>query len=276
MDFFILGNPRSGTTLLRLILNAHPKIGVPPECGMIQWWHEKYKNWGSDDTQEVDQFKKDILSSKKIEDWDQRRIQLDNLFTLPLSSYAEVFTKLYQSYTGKPIVGDKNNYYINHLELIGSIYPTSKYIHLVRDGRDVACSYKGIKELDQSLKYLPNVPFDIKSIADEWRENIINVDEFGKRLADNFYTIKYEDILVNPKEEIEALCDFLEVNFNHHTLEFHRTNDEPKSMLNWKQKTLQPLDEKNFGMFRNKLSEAEILVFNKIAGNQLKYYGYEA
>ena len=44
MDFFILGNPRSGTTLLRLMLNSHPKLGVPPECGMIQWWNEKYKN----------------------------------------------------------------------------------------------------------------------------------------------------------------------------------------------------------------------------------------
>jgi hypothetical protein len=47
---FIIGNPRSGTSLLRIMLNSHSSMVVPPECGFIQWWYQKYKDWPSNYT----------------------------------------------------------------------------------------------------------------------------------------------------------------------------------------------------------------------------------
>lgn len=49
---FIIGSPRSGTTLLRLMMNSHPRIVVPPECGFAVWWYEKYQHWKGGRSQE--------------------------------------------------------------------------------------------------------------------------------------------------------------------------------------------------------------------------------
>ena len=66
--FFILGNPRSGTTLLRLMLDAHPKMTVPPECGFIVWFYDKYKSWSDSDksTLNIQMFIEDLQTAKKI------------------------------------------------------------------------------------------------------------------------------------------------------------------------------------------------------------------
>src|SRR3972149_1986006 len=69
---FVIGNPRSGTTLLRLMLNNHRNIVVPPECGFAVWWYAKYKDWSKDSCQGhhcLDRFLKDLMTSKKIETW---------------------------------------------------------------------------------------------------------------------------------------------------------------------------------------------------------------
>ncbi|MFZ1798494.1 MAG: sulfotransferase, partial [Chitinophagaceae bacterium] len=68
---FVLGNPRSGTTLLRLMLNAHADICIPPECGFIQWWFQKYQSWSTQNNnhEDVAAFISDLQTSKKIETW---------------------------------------------------------------------------------------------------------------------------------------------------------------------------------------------------------------
>ncbi|MGB0789818.1 MAG: sulfotransferase, partial [Marinirhabdus sp.] len=68
---FILGNPRSGTSLLRLMLNQHSSIVAPPESGFSLWWLHKYGNWCKADNapQKINGFIDDVLSSRKIETW---------------------------------------------------------------------------------------------------------------------------------------------------------------------------------------------------------------
>ncbi len=67
--FFIIGNPRSGTTLLRLMLNNHPLISVPPECGFAVWLYEKYKAENFLDKSIVRNFIADVVKSRKFETW---------------------------------------------------------------------------------------------------------------------------------------------------------------------------------------------------------------
>ncbi|GAA4290504.1 sulfotransferase family protein [Aestuariibaculum suncheonense] len=271
MDFFILGNPRSGTTLLRLLLNAHSCIGVPPECGMIQWWHSTYKAWGADEHLLAQDFLGDILRSKKIEDWHINPADITNILEADYT-YAEVFDAIYRQYTGKPIIGDKNNYYIHHLHTLKHIYPKAKYIHLVRDGRDVACSYLQLQHLNQELKYIPKVSNNIERIAGEWDANVSKIDNFLE--SENALVIRYEDVLSDTKKTLQLVCAFLGTAFEPDMLSYYTNNNEPESTLHWKTKVLEPLDTRNFNKFKTVLSESELDLFHAVAGNTLKKYNY--
>ena len=177
---FILGNPRSGTTLLRLMLNNHPNIVIPPECGFIEWLYPKYKNWDIlDDNSKVKSFLKDLAKTKKFETW-----HLDLEFISKYlskynpSTYQELCGLVYYSFgvenrkTDIIRWGDKNNYYITRLDVISQIYPNAQYILMVRDGRDVSASYKDLTKLETTSIYKPNLPNKIEDIAIEWIQKI--------------------------------------------------------------------------------------------------------
>lgn len=278
MDFFILGNPRSGTTLLRLILNNHSLIGVPPESGFLQWWYKKYSNWSEKDTKDdnkINLFLDDILSSKKIEDWKLNKPNLKNfILSEKPKNYPEIITTIYKFYTNnKLIIGDKNNYYINHLEDLSLIFPNAKYIHLVRDGRDVACSYKNINNLNPNLKYIPKVSSNIVDIANEWNNNIITIEKFIQNYKS--ITIRYEDLISTPIKTLKQVCTFLEVKYEDEMLNYYRNNDEPASTLHWKGKTKETIDEKNKKKYLSLLSNEELNKFSDIAHVTLKKFNYD-
>jgi len=281
--FFILGNPRSGTSLFRLMLNSHPNIIVPPESVFLQWWHEKYKNWSkknSQNTIDVEEYVHDILNSKKIEDWNLIRQELINKINrLNPSNYGELSSIIYCCYnkfkSDIDLIGDKNNYYIHHLDLINSIYPNAKYIHLIRDGRDVACSYKKIKSLQTNSKYKPDLVFKIKDIALEWSENNFKIEKFLNNKMS--LKIRYEDLLIDPIFYLSKVCKYLEIPFHSQMLDFYKVefNDEPKSTIDWKKKTYEPLDKNNSKKYLTLLSNEEIDSFNQICKKYLLKNNYE-
>lgn len=280
MNFFILGNPRSGTTLFRLMLNNHPNIGVPPESGFLHWWYKKYKNWTINDTINIDSlnlFLNDILSSKKIEDWNLKQNELKDFIIINKpNTYIEIIDCIYKYYCkSKLIIGDKNNYYIHHLEELNEIVPNAKYIHIIRDGRDVACSYININKLDQNLIYLPKVSSNIIDIANEWNQNIIKIENFIQK--HDSLTIRYEDLIENPTSILEKVCIFLKTEFCISMLKYNQdsNNDEPTSTLHWKRKTLEDVDSSNKQKFLQLLSKDEINTFNSIAIENLKKFQYE-
>ena len=193
-QLFILGNPRSGTSLFRVMLNHHPEILVPPESGYIQWWYSKYRNVTQ--TQLNDKlFRKnlieDILSSKKIETWHIQKEQLEYCFNkLEPTNYSEVCQAVAICYSKSinktpKILGDKNNYYINHLSELIDIFPEAKYIHIVRDGRDVACSYLDLHSNSSKSAYKPKLPNEIIDIAKEWSNNCSSIENFFQSIPEN-------------------------------------------------------------------------------------------
>ena len=285
---FILGNPRSGTSLFRLMLNAHPQIISPPECGFLHWWFTKYKNWdGSSNTSNnINEFIKDIKSSKKMEDWNldfeklEQKINQQNP-----KNYAElgeiVYVMFAEQKCKKPIViADKNNYYINHLSDLKEIWPTAKYILLIRDGRDVACSYLKIEKLVTDSPYKPKLTNDISVIAKEWVINNNNSIDFINSFEDKRgLIVRFEDIVTNPKFFLTQVCDFLEVEFHDEMLNYYIKNaihqDEPSSTIDWKMKTLEPPDENNIDKYKSELSEEHYNEFNAIATPLLRKFNYE-
>ncbi len=280
---FILGNPRSGTSLFRIMMNSHPRIVSPPESGFLQWWYEKYNGWTVKDNQvKLEAFVKDLLSSKKIEEWDMDEKEItDFIKKQKPSNYAELMDCIYIFYAKKQgkqvqVIADKNNYYIHHLDGLLEIWPDSKFVLVVRDGRDVACSYMALKDLDTESPYRPDLPSEVAEIAQEWKQNNTEIKKFLKKneKKNSSIVVRYEDFILSPREELKRVCDFSQIEFSDKMLEYYLYNDEPDSTMDWKKKTKKPLDKKNVGKYKKILSKEEVKIFNRIAGDTLKEFGY--
>lgn len=277
--FFILGNPRSGTSLLRLILNAHPNIVVPPESGFLQWWYPKYRDWSSKDLEtRVSEFVQDLLSSKKIEAYCLNKKDLEQyIFLNKPCNYGDLIALVYRYYSSEKellIWGDKNNYYIDHIPLLKKIYPEAKFIHLVRDGRDVACSYLELnRDIDLDSKYRPKLPNEISNIADDWKKNNLLIEQ--ELVETDQIRVRFEDVVLNFDSEMNRILSFLNVPWSDEIVNFNLKNDEPLSTLKWKKKTTMPIQKNVIKRFENDLNNNEIEIFTKNAESLLKKYGYQ-
>ncbi|WP_026934161.1 sulfotransferase family protein [Christiangramia echinicola] len=286
---FILGNPRSGTSLFRIMLTSHPNICIPPECGFIQWWYSKYKNWSkTDSTNEirVTSYIEDLKSSKKIETWNLDFSDLHKLIVKSMASnYAELSFCVLQQFCSQQnknaiYLGDKNNYYIHHLDIIREIYPTAKYLAIVRDGRDVACSYKNLKNLKSTSKYKPILPTEIGEIAEEWRENNLKLLNFGEMIGTkNFTFIRFEDLLTNSEGTLQSICSFLQIDYNIEMLKYAENNInnkiEPDKLVDWKKKTFLPPDSSSIGKYKYELTRNEIETFQSVNSDLIDLLGYD-
>jgi hypothetical protein len=281
---FILGNNRSGTSLLRIMLNSNPVIIAPPECGFLQWWSTKYGNWSEKDNEKrLGEFVKDLLSSKKFETWgiDEDGIT-DFIMKENPGDYGDLMRLIYIYWAGEKgskakVVSDKNNYYLNHLEELLKVWNDAKFVFMVRDGRDVACSYIALEKLNSDSPYAPNLPVKIDEIASEWNENnkkILCFLEKHKKTNESV-SIKYEDLVLRPKRELERICDFFQIDFSSNMLEYYLYNDEPDSTIDWKKKTKKPLDVSSIGKYKEKLSKEQIQIFSEIAREMLQEFNYE-
>lgn len=282
--FFILSNPRSGSSLLRVICDSHPEITVPPECGFTEWWYEKYKDWKSKDnkTKRLDIFCLDLESSRKFETWDFDFQHFKNLvMDYKPQNYADLVALVHISFGLKKnkkikVWGDKNNYFINKTDLLDRLFPEAKFIFIVRDGRDVATSYISLKNLKTDSPYAPKLPSEINEIALEWKENNTKVISFLSGLEENnILTLRYEDLVIGLEDNCKLICDFLNVPFDAQMLEYYKIGLEPLHTLDWKKKTLKSPDKLAIGKYKKLLSSEEIGLFNSLAGKKLKEFGYE-
>jgi len=279
MPFFILANPRSGSTMFRLILNAHSKVVVPPESGFTLWYADKYTKVERFSEATLDEFILDVLKAKKFETFGLSKKRLrDVIFTGKPDNYIDLVDLVYKAYAQKMgkdvgVVGDKNNYYINHIAELLQYFPKEKFILLIRDGRDVALSYKNLSRFALDSRYRPRLTAEIEEIAFEWRKN--GLEFLNLMNAPNFMLVRYEDLLCNTESRIQAVLSFLEVGYESSVLDFYLKNDEPKDFLKWKGKTTEAIDPSNMGKYKKFLSASEIEIFNEIAGDVLDAFGYD-
>ena len=281
---FILGNPRSGTSLFRIILNNHPEIVAPPECGFAQWWLKKYGNWKLSDlkSERLDQFLIDLFKSKKFETWKLTSKVVKNIILKNKpSSYSELVSCVYLSYSENPdairVVIDKNNYYINHIMELDQIWPMAKYLHLVRDGRDVACSYLEMSTLKSNSNYKPTLSSSIDEIAREWVINNKIISSLDN--GNNYELIKYENLINYTSQSLKNICEFLDIEYSERMLDYYKNNDskksEPTETLDWKMRTREKPDNSRISRYKEFLTEAQIKIFSEIALQSLKNFKYE-
>lgn len=286
---FIIGSPRSGTTLLRLMLTCHRSIVIPPECGFIIWLYEEFKSWNEvnlTNSYSLKHFINKLLECRKIETW---HLQEDKLIKYIKSngphSYSELTSCVYEFYGilkwgDSNRWGDKNNFYINHILTLNELFPDAFFVHIVRDGRDVAGSHKNLIHKNIESKYVPDLPEKIEKIAETWKSNIQTInDSFSSIGWEKVHEVKYEYLVSKPENTLRNLTQEICEDYDPSMLDYYKYNNElelePKEFMEWKEKCTKPLIKEEIGRYKCELTNNEKMVFEEIAGKQLVHYGYK-
>ena len=261
--FFIIGSARSGTTLLRMMLNAHPDVAVPPESRFV------VQLYRSDDVQ-VDDFLERLDAHPRWTSWETPiedvRAQLAGLTTVPYPEAIEAAYMAYAQNRNKKRYGDKTPRYIEDLPLLARLWPEAKFVHLVRDGREVALSYADV----------PFGPSTVAKAAALWKERVVVGMEQGRPLGPHRYAeLRYERLLTNPQAEVEALCSFLDLDFNPAMLDY---SERSRSEVLDRAQLYNPNVTRSITKTRSwdeQMPPSQVEVFEAIAGDTLEELGYE-
>lgn len=262
--------------MLRLMLSCHPSIGIPPEGGFAVLLGWKYDRIPFDRARTRRNFVDDFFELESAMDWGFTKSELANSIEgADPKTYVDVLHVIYTAYLekvfpGKIRWGDKTTWFSNHVDQLLAYFPDAQIIHMIRDGRDVAVSYREV----------PHLTDKISKIARDWAINFQIVDNASKRIGSiKVCRLYYEKLVKEPESQLTKLCDFLNEEFSAEMLEFWQANRqrelEPARHMPWKTKTVMPVTDKSVGRWHNKLTDTEIRNFELIAGDALAELGYE-
>ena len=218
---FIVGNPRSGTTLLRHIVDNHSQIAFLLESAWFMNWFEKgigLRAAGLVTPELVapllskHRLFRDVdlgISAQQLNGW----IQSD-----PELSWAKFVSTLCNRYgqtRGKPLVGNKTPSFVRRIRMMHELWPKAKFVHIIRDGRDVFLSARvKWKDTPKFRNFSTWSQDKVTTAALWWEWNVRLGREAGCLLPpDLYYEMSYERLVENPENECAQLCEFLGVPF---------------------------------------------------------------
>lgn len=274
---FIIGAQRSGTTLLRLMLTAHPDICIPPESPFFVHLEQKY---GStvDLCNNVVAFLDDLYTDEKFREWNVNRTSLQrNLCKHNSLKYSDAISIVYQTNmqqfdSGARIWGDKNPDNIFHVDTILKYFPNAKLIHIVRDVRAVynSVNTKAISQFGKRLRA------QVLLVTKRWSQVVDIAEKY--RHDKQFYTVYYEQLVSNPEEQLKGVCSWLGIDFNEQMLRFYQENAKkllvPTHRLRWHQRTLQPVSGDRIDAWMDELSISEIEALEFMNRKKMNKLGY--
>ncbi len=265
---FIVGAQRSGTTLLRLILNAHPELAIPAEARFLSPHLNRRMAAEGLQGQELARLVDYLRADLEFRAWDIDHTQvLAELGAATCVRLADLFEALHGSYAasrGKRIWGDKSLFF-REVALLHDVFPGARFVHIVRDGRAVFDSWR---RFDSTKDNAAAVGLDW-SIKTAWVERA-----FARLPAGLRTTVRYEDLVAEPARQVEALCRFLQLEFVPDMLDYHETADRFVGSRH-SDLIFQPVDQENAERWRQRLTQSERRAFETVARRQLRLYGYE-
>lgn len=280
---FVVGMNRSGTTLLRMMLDAHPELTVPPETHFIPDLIRACRKPGATPESALAAMKghrewEDFgFSDAEALGW----LGTDN--GIDPGNAVRSFYGAYAAKQNKPRWGEKTPRYVGKMRMIQRALPEARFVHVIRDGRDVALSV-----LDRTVRDI-----DAAHVAERWRTKIEKARDAAPELS-HYTEIRYEDLITDTEPTLRKVCEFIELDWDDSILNYHeRSADRLGEMaralpadgrsgdLSVERRmathamTTKPPDADRVSRWKRQMSEPDRQAFEAIAGDMLASLGYE-
>jgi len=267
--FFIVACDRSGTTMLRLILDRSEEVAVPTESMILVdfaahaddaletdaefarlagavWRHPKVREWG-------------LPGGPPARAGRTGPAAFRAAIEAPFQAYAELH--------GKPRWADKTPYYVGELDLVKRVFPEARIVNLVRDGRDVALS----------LLRVPFGPSNVWAAARQWRAAVDAGDAAQARYGEDVLTIRYEDLVADPEPVMRSVCAFCEVAYRPEMLAIEESaaGKLAAGQEAWFTELYAGIGTRSVGKWRTQMTRAQQAVFVSQASAALRRHGYD-
>jgi hypothetical protein len=269
---FVLGCGRSGTTLVRAVLDAHPDIAVPDESYFPVWFGRRRFRYGPPGAFDTPAFVEDLLAHESSRRWgldpDMVRRELIAMRPATFADAVRGYYGLYAAERGKARFADKTPIFALHIPLLAELFPEAVFVHVVRDGRAVVLS-----RLEASWG---SHRFEHETL--QWRAHSERARADGLALAPNrYHEIRYEELLDDPERVTRALCEFVQVDYDPTMLRYHERARPLVEALPHPEEHRNLLRPPTKGLrdWRTELSPDRIRLFESLAGPTLDLFGYE-
>jgi LPS sulfotransferase NodH len=257
--FFIVGCPRSGTTMLQQALNRHSQIAIPPETKFF------FSFFGRSHRCQLRHLER--LNNDLGIDLPPHRHRLRS--PAEASAFYERMAGLYAERLRRSALvyfGEKTPEHTGRLHRIHSVFPDAKIIFLYRDGRDVALSLAKVAWMRRDLY----VNFVL------WLYYYRVLMRVRNDTSLDLYCVRYEDLVSDPSGELAKIASFLGVDYEAAMAQGHGNREGiPEREYPWKARALEPITRERVGVWRRELSPTQVQILESLGGRALRTLGYQ-
>ena len=269
--FFIVGNDRSGTTMLRLILDRGPDVAIPPESMFLTDFGDAFERGQPRDATAAAAFMDEVWHHPKVRLWELP----GPAPTVPAGltgpeAYRFVVEAPFRAYAakhGKPRWADKTPHYVHHVDHLLAVWPRARFVVLVRDGRDVTLS----------LRRMPFGPNNAWAAAPWWARGIRAGEQAQSAHPGQVLTVRYEDLAGAPAELVPRICEFAELRYTPEMLALE--DADPSKIVpdqaSWFPTLFDGINTTAVGRWQREMSVRDQRVFAARAGAELERLGYD-
>lgn len=203
----IVGCPRSGTSLLAVMLDSHPDFAVPPEtaflkhvvrlCGDPEVMRRRFVQLITADRTPISNWSDFGLDS------DAFVARVTHLSPFTPAAGTRAFYAMYAERQRKPRAGEKTPDNIFVMREIATLLPEARFVHVIRDPRDTALSWR-------KTWFAPSQDFEVLGAA--WRVHV-DAGRAAGGVLPHYMETRYEDLVLRPDAELRRLCRFLGVDY---------------------------------------------------------------
>jgi hypothetical protein len=286
---FVVGVGRSGTTLLRMMLDTHPELAIPPESHFLNPFIQASGRL---------RFNAKVACRTIVNDerrrWNDFGLEeaellarLEAIEPFNTADALRAFFELYADKHGKPRWGDKTPDYVRKMKKIQKTLPEARFIHVIRDGRDA-----GLSQNSRVVKR-GKEPVPPRELARRWRKRIIKAQEDSAEI-EHYIEVRYEDLVADTETVLRRVCEHIEIDYDPVMLRYYERAEErlqemagPLAAKKGRPEreagervaahalTTKPPDPGRLQVWKQEMSEAENAEFEEAAGYLLQELGYE-
>lgn len=269
----VVGCQRSGTTLLRTILNAHSRLTVGYECDFFQVLAGTYGQT-RDIREHLDQFLEDLMAVNRFEFWELAPAEIRTVFKTaerPIG-FAEAIRLICEVYRckhkpGASLTGVKNPNSIEHLPVYWALFPQGQVVHIIRDPRAVLASEKK-KFIKRDGKF--NSFLNTIRVARRWNKAVRAQARFD---ADSrLLAVRYHDLISDTEDSLRQLCEGLGLPFDPQMLDYYKKADTPDKEMWQHALTKAPPSPERLSAWQDELTGTEIACINFLCRAHLSQY----